>query len=62
MLDITVEELKKWCEENMARWKCPKYIEFIKEIPVTPTGKVQRRLLQERDLAKMKEGKSIENK
>ncbi|MFW9952411.1 MAG: AMP-binding protein [Candidatus Thorarchaeota archaeon] len=58
-IDITSEQLKKWCEENMARWKCPNYIEFIKELPVSTTGKVERRVLQENDLNKIKEGKEI---
>ena len=57
--DITSEQLKKWCEEKMARWKCPHYIEFIAELPVSTTGKVLRRQLQEEDIAKMKEGNLI---
>ena len=58
-VDITVEKLKQWCEENMARWKCPTYIEFIDMLPVITTGKVQRRLLQEKDISTLKEGKQI---
>ncbi len=58
-IDITSDQLKKWCKEKMARWKCPNFIEFIKELPVSTTGKVQRRELQERDTAKIKEGNLI---
>ncbi len=58
-VDITGDSLKKWCEENMARWKCPTYIEFIKELPVTATGKVLKLELQKSDLNKLKEGKEI---
>lgn len=58
-IDITSDKLKKWCEENMARWKCPTYIEFIKELPITTTGKVQRRELQEKDLNTLNQGKEI---
>ena len=57
--DLTSSQLKAWCEETMARWKCPNYIEFIAELPVSTTGKVQRRQLQEEDIAKMKEGNLI---
>ena len=57
--DITVEDLKQWCLENMAKWKSPKYIEFVRKIPVSMTGKVQRRVLQEKDLEKIKQGKGI---
>jgi len=59
-VDITGEKLKKWCAENMARWKCPTYIEFIKELPVTTTGKVLKLKLQKMDLNKLKEGKKID--
>jgi len=58
-VDISKQTLQKWCEENMARWKCPTYIEFIKELPVTTTGKVLKLELQKIDLNKMKEGKEI---
>ncbi|MHA1112567.1 MAG: AMP-binding protein [Promethearchaeota archaeon] len=59
-VDFTVEQLKTWCFENMARFKCPTYIEFIDEIPMTPTGKVKKLELQQKDIQKMKEGKNIE--
>ncbi len=58
-VDITAERLKNWCKENMALWKYPNYIEFIEVLPVTTTGKVQRRLLQENDISKLNEGREI---
>jgi len=58
-VNITGKKLKEWCAENMARWKCPTYIEFIKELPVTMTGKVLKLELQKIDLSKLKEGKEI---
>lgn len=57
--DITTEQLKEWCVNNMAKWKSPKYIEFVRKMPVSMTGKVQRRELQEKDLSKLKSGKEI---
>ena len=57
--DITTEDLKTWCIENMAKWKTPKYIEFIRKMPVSMTGKVQRRELQEKDFEKLDQGKEI---
>ncbi|MFX1587817.1 MAG: class I adenylate-forming enzyme family protein, partial [Promethearchaeota archaeon] len=57
--DITSDQLKEWCLNNMAKWKSPKYIEFARKLPVSMTGKVQRRELQEKDLAKLKDGKPI---
>ena len=57
--DINSEQLKEWARENMAKWKSPKYIEFARKLPVSATGKVQRRELQEKDLTKLEQGKSI---
>jgi long-chain acyl-CoA synthetase len=57
--DITSEKLREWCMQNMAKWKSPKYIEFIRKMPVSMTGKVQRRELQEKDLEKIQQGKEI---
>jgi len=57
--DITSEQLKAWARDNMAKWKSPKYVEFVRKMPVSMTGKVQRRELQEKDLSKLEQGKSI---
>jgi long-chain acyl-CoA synthetase len=57
--NITIDEIKQWCLENMAKWKTPRLIEVVRKMPVSMTGKVQRRELQEKDINKIKEGKSI---
>ncbi|GAB4329581.1 MAG: long-chain fatty acid--CoA ligase [Promethearchaeota archaeon] len=57
--DITPEQLKQWCLENFTKWKTPKYVEFVRRLPVSMTGKVQRRVLQEKDIEKLKKGRKI---
>lgn len=57
--DIDAEVLKKWCVENMTKWKSPRYIEFLRKLPVSLTGKVQRRVLQEKDIEKLNKGRTI---
>ncbi len=57
--NITVDEIKKWAMENMSKWKVPKFIEITKSLPVSMTGKVQRRALQEKDLEKIQKGREI---
>lgn len=42
---IKENELLAWCKANMAAYKCPRYIEFIDELPKSAAGKVLRRLL-----------------
>jgi long-chain acyl-CoA synthetase len=46
---ITADEIKTWAMANLTKWKCPKYIDIIDEIPKNIIGKVQRRTLQEAD-------------
>jgi len=57
--NITIDEIKQWALENMAKWKTPRLIEVVRKMPVSMTGKVQRRELQEKDMDKFKQGKTI---
>ena len=57
--NVSVEGIKEWASRNMARWKSPTYVEIVKKLPVSLTGKVQRRELQEKDLRKLEKGRSI---
>lgn len=44
-----VSVLEKWTEENLSKYKWLRGgIEVVKEIPKNPTGKVLRRVLQDR--------------
>lgn len=44
-----VDELIGFCREKMAEYKRPRQIEFVKELPKTATGKVQRFKMRQRD-------------
>ena len=47
--NMTYEEIIKFCEEHMAAFKVPRYIEFKDSLPKTPTDRVQKRkLIEER--------------
>jgi long-chain acyl-CoA synthetase len=39
------EELLEFCRAHLADYKCPKSVEFLKEIPKGPTGKLLKREL-----------------
>jgi acyl-CoA synthetase (AMP-forming)/AMP-acid ligase II len=41
-------ELLTFCKENLAHYKCPKAIDFDKELPREQTGKLYKRLLRDR--------------
>ena len=34
--------LMAWCRDHMANYKVPRHIEFVTELPLTASGKVQR--------------------
>ena len=44
------EELQEFCRERLARYKVPKRIEFIDELPYSPYGKVMKTVLREKYL------------
>ncbi|TKV69109.1 long-chain fatty acid--CoA ligase [Marinobacter panjinensis] len=42
-------DIISWCKENMAVYKVPEIIEFVDELPKSPTGKLMWRALQEEE-------------
>lgn len=44
---LTKEQVIAFCRENMTAYKCPKHIEFRKELPKTNVGKILRRALRD---------------
>jgi len=42
------EEMREFCKGNLAHFKIPRYICFVKEFPMTVTGKVQKFIIRER--------------
>ncbi len=44
--DLTKEELLDYCKEHLAKYKIPKLIEFIDELPKNTTGKILRMALK----------------
>ncbi len=53
-VQVTIEEMDKFCKDNMAGYKRPKIIEFRDVIPVSNVGKVLRRALRDEEKAKQK--------
>ena len=41
--------MKKYVKEHLARYKVPREVEFLDELPRNATGKVLKRELQEKD-------------
>ena len=45
--DALADELRAWCKQNLRRYEYPHVVEFVEDLPRTPTGKVQRYKLRE---------------
>ena len=43
--EVTEEEIKQFCRENLAHFKCPRDVRFV-ELPKTSTGKIQKFILR----------------
>jgi fatty-acyl-CoA synthase len=43
--------LIKFCRERLARFKCPTQVEVLPKLPRTPSGKVQKFILREKEWA-----------
>ena len=50
-VDVSAGQIIEWAHEHMASYKVPRIIEFVPGLPRTASGKVQWRLLQERENA-----------
>lgn len=48
----TEEEIKEYCDEHLAKYKRPKYVEFREKLPITIVGKVLRRELRDEEIKK----------
>ncbi len=45
---VTADELRQYCEGQIAHFKIPRYILVVESLPRTVTGKVRKHVLQER--------------
>lgn len=45
------EEVITWAKEKMAAYKYPRFVEFIKELPKTSSGKILKRVLREKEIS-----------
>ncbi|MDR6538732.1 AMP-binding protein [Variovorax soli] len=44
---LTTDEVREFCKGQIAHYKIPRYIEFVKEFPMTVTGKIQKFKIRE---------------
>ncbi len=44
-----MDELKQWVKIRLAAHEYPRIVEFVKDFPMTPSGKIQRSVLRQRE-------------
>ncbi len=44
---LTAEQVQKFCEGKIARFKIPRYVKFVEQFPLTISGKVQKFRMRE---------------
>ena len=44
--DITMDDILYFCQDKLAKYKLPKQVEFMKELPKNSTGKILKRALR----------------
>ena len=49
----TPEEIREFCQGQIAHYKIPRHIRFVEEFPMTVTGKVQKYLMREAMIAEL---------
>lgn len=50
--EVTEGELVKFCKERLSHYKVPRSIEFVDSLPISPTGKILRRVLRQKEREK----------
>ena len=50
---LTVEDVKAFCQGQIAHYKIPRHVRFVEEFPMTVTGKMQKFLMREQMVAEL---------
>ena len=49
----TAEEIRTFCQDQIAHYKIPRYVKFVDEFPMTVTGKIQKFLMRVQMIAEL---------
>ena len=50
---MTEDDVRAFCNGQIAHYKIPRYIRFVDELPMTVTGKIQKFVMREKVEAKL---------
>jgi long-chain acyl-CoA synthetase len=48
-MELTASEVIAFCQERLAKYKCPREVRFLPSLPKSPVGKILRKALRELD-------------
>jgi fatty-acyl-CoA synthase len=51
---MSEDDVRAFCNGQIAHYKIPRYIRFVDELPMTVTGKVQKFVMRERMIEELK--------
>lgn len=51
---MTEDDVRAFCNGQIAHYKIPRYIRFVDELPMTVTGKVQKFVMRDRMIGELK--------
>jgi long-chain acyl-CoA synthetase len=54
--ELSVEELVAHCQANLAKYKTPRYVAFVDELPRTSLGKIQKKEVRKLAVARFERG------
>jgi fatty-acyl-CoA synthase/long-chain acyl-CoA synthetase len=46
-MNVTIEEITAFCDGKIAKYKTPRFVQNVRELPKSPAGKVLKRILRE---------------
>ena len=49
----TVEEIRGFCQGQIAHYKVPRYVKFVDGFPMTVTGKIQKYIMRQQMIAEL---------
>ncbi len=55
--NMTAEEVRDFCKDNIAHFKIPEHIRFVDEFPLTVTGKLQKFKMREAMVERLQHGR-----
>ncbi len=53
-MSATEQEIRQFCEGQIAHYKIPRYVRFVEELPMTVTGKAQKFVMRAKMIAELK--------